>query len=142
MLVCKTFTLILRNHKIEYLYSRIAESISTRSKGKPPSQNITLHSQHFQARPVWREHVSNLSGVPARLLLHLELGLDSVAVEGGAGLLAVAAAQVRAGVRQLHGLRLRLGLGRLQLDARRGDRLRHAASLHVTGLICNITHNN
>ena len=72
--------------------------------------------------------------VPAGLLLDLQLCLDAVAeVSSLVSPVPARLPEVGAGVRE-HGLRLRLR--RLQLDARRGDRLRDAASLHVPRLIC------
>ena len=73
--------------------------------------------------------------VPAWFLLDLQLCLDPVGVEVSSSLVSPVSAglpEVGARVRE-HGLRLRLR--RLQLDARRRDRLRDAASLHVSRLI-------
>ena len=72
--------------------------------------------------------------VPAWFLLDLQLCLDPVAAEVSSLVSPVAAGLPEVGARvREHGLRLRLR--RLQLDARRRDRLCDATSLHVSRLI-------
>ena len=100
----------------------------TRGRSTPPSSSEKLCVNMTQNRS--QTHLS----IPAWLLLDLELCLDAVAeVSSLVPPVSAGLPEVGAGVRE-HGLRLRLR--RLQLDARRGDRFRDAASLHVSRLIC------